>query len=42
MKKYIKEKVPVVLACIGYMFLAHKAINYVADKAVKLFEKVYI
>lgn len=42
MKAYIKEKVPVVLASIGYLFIVHKVINYVANKAVDLFKKVYI
>lgn len=42
MKAYIKEKVPVVLASIGYLFVVYKVINYVADKAVDLFRRTYI
>lgn len=41
MKKYVKQKIPVILACVGYMFLVHKAINYVANKAVDLYTRKY-
>lgn len=42
MKAYIKEKIPVVLASVGYLFIVHKVINYIVDKAVDLFERTYI